>query len=108
MINMFLYYQTLVADYEPEFIGEYDTIEELMEKIKQEFDEGHEACPDAIPTFNEFVNKDFSNYDDDNDYIFYKPSEDEINALNKNEFIKVIYEYVDGIEEAYIVSKYKI
>lgn len=97
---MFLYYQLLRADCNAELISEYNT----MEKIKQQCDE----CPDFIPTYDEYLRKDFSNYDSDFEYTMYIPNDEEVDALLPDGFITVIYEFVDGEEESYLVTKYRL
>lgn len=103
---MFLYYQLLEADYEAELIGEYNTMDQVMEKIKQECDNGHEECPNFIPSYDEYVNGDFDAYDSDDDHSFYVPSDEEVNELDEDGYINIIKNYIDGEECAYFVTKY--
>lgn len=103
---MYLYYQDLRADCEPEFIGKYDTIEEMMLKVKQECDNGHEECPNDIPSYNEYLSGDFSNYPDYYEYSFHMPTYEEINNLQEDDFITIIKDFVDD-EYMYLVSNVK-
>lgn len=105
---MYLYYQDLRADCEPEFINEYDSIDKMMEKIKQQCDDGHNECPEFIPTYEEYIKEDFSQYSDDNEYSFHFPTIEEINNLVDDNCIFIIKDYVDGDEYGYCVTKNKI
>ena len=105
---MFLYYQLLEADCNAELIGEYNTMEQVMEKIKQQCDDGHEECPRHIPTYDEYVNGDFDAYDSDDEHVFYVPTDEEVDELDEDGYINIIEDFVDGVEEAYFVTKYMI
>lgn len=104
---MFLYYQDIGPDYEPELIGEFDTLEELIIRIKAECDNGHEDVPDEIPSFDEYVAGDFSNYSDEFSYTFNLPTKEEIDILKDGDFIVIIHDDT-SCEYKYFVTNYKI
>lgn len=104
---MYLYYQDIRADCEPEFIGEYETVELMMLKIKQQCDDGHDECPEFIPTYEEYLTNNFSNYAEYYEYSFHMPTYEEIQNLGDDDYINIIRDCVDD-EYAYLVTKTKI
>lgn len=104
---MYLYYQDLLPDCNAEFIAEYETVDEMMKKIKQQCDDGHDECPEYVPTFNEYLSNDFSKYSDNYEYSLYIPTDDEVNKLKEDDYINIIKDCVDD-EYAYFVTKYKL
>lgn len=105
---MFLYYENMDADCDAELIGEYDTIEQVMSKIKEECDNGHEECPEYIPSFDDYLSNDFSSYNSDYEYKLYVPTNEEVDMLDKNGHINIIYSFIDGDESVYVVTKYEL
>lgn len=99
-MKMHLYYQDVGPDYEPEYLGTYDTISEMMLKIKEETNNGHEELPDCIPSYDEYVLEDFSNYPEEYEYSFHMPTEDEI---KNNDYVVIIKDCVDD-EYMYLVT----
>lgn len=107
---MYLYYQDLYDDSESQLIGEYETTEELVKKIKQICNDGHDICPNYIPTYDEYISGNlgkYLKYLKNYEYLFYIPTNEEINNLNDDDFIYIIKNYFDD-EYTYYVSKKKI
>jgi hypothetical protein len=100
---MYLYYQDLIPDAEPELIGEYDTIDEMMLKVKEECDNGHEECPEFIPSYEEYLNNDFTNYPD-GEYSLVIPTYEDI---ENNDIVYIIKNYTDD-EYVYVVTKEEV
>ena len=113
---MYLYYNDSYNEYVPQFIDEYKTIEQLMNKIKKQCDDGHKICPDYIPTYEEYktgkLKKNsedlkYSKYLKNNEYLFHIPTNKEIKKLKKNDFIYIIRDYFDD-EYTFYVTKNKL
>jgi len=103
---MYLYYQDISPDYDLELIGQYESIEKIMLKIKEECDKGHKDCPEYIPCYEEFVIGDFSKYPD-YQYVFHIPTVNEIKNMLDYEYIYIIRAYIDD-SYAYLLSKQQI
>jgi hypothetical protein len=104
---MFLYYQDIKQDSEPSFIGEFNTIIELLVYIKRECDEGHTELPNQIPTFDEYLSNDFDNYPDEYEYSFYMPTNTELDNLKDHEYISIIHD-ISPNEYVYFITSNKI
>lgn len=103
---MFLYYQLLEPDCEAELMGEYNTMDQVMERLKKECDDGHEECPTFTPCYDEYISGNFDAYDSDDEHTLYIPSDEEVNELDEDGNINIIKSYIDGDEFAYFVTKY--
>jgi hypothetical protein len=99
--SLYLYYQNMRPDCNPELVGIYDSLETLLLKVKEECDNAHEELPDDNPTYDEFIMNNFENYPEYNRYSFHMPTYEEINY---SEFIIVIKERIDDEEEAFIIT----
>ncbi len=105
---MFLYYQDIGVNGELELVDEFSNLDDLMLKIEEQCNDGHNEYPSFIPTFNEYVSNDFSNYDNEYTYLFKYPTLDEINSLGKNKYITIIKDDIKYEKHIYLVSKYEI
>lgn len=105
--TLYLYYQDIQPDFEPELVGKYKSLDKLLSKIKQICNDSHEELPECNPTYEEYIAGNFTNYPIYNTYSFYLPTEEE---LKNNYYITIISEcdeYYD-YDYKYLVSRNSI
>lgn len=88
---MFLYHEGPRFDDDPELLGCFTQISDVIAELKKECDNGHEICPDIIPSFDEYSAESFDKYTKTKHKYFVDDlSESNVKELADDEVLELI------------------